>query len=211
VTRLARIALGPVGLEHVRTRLRPFERIDLEHYPGGYPLRATLSRIVRADGDVWTWAPPGWQPTLQDVRDESLPARISQRHHRDLLFAFILGYLKTPNHVMLIEDHDARSTDRPLRELPQWVAYGKHVYWYATDEDRTVLWKVLNWGIGLYTCMVLAGGEGLWTPGRRLTERRIERLAKSADHVVVDAFDFEGSVVWSRRRAGLRLSRGAAC
>jgi hypothetical protein len=202
------VPLGAVGLEHVRTRLRRFESADPERYPGGYPLRGALSRVLRGEGVVWTWAPPGWRPTLEDLRDASLPARVSQPHHRDLLFAFVQTFLRTPGHLMVIEDHDAGPHDRWLLQqprLPHWLAFGKHVYWYATPDDRRLVRKVLNWGMGLFKCAVLADIPQVWTPNDRLTRRQVEHVAQSAEHVVVDAFDFEGTVVWSRRVSGLRL------
>jgi hypothetical protein len=205
---LARVPLGSVGREHVIGHLQPFESSESE----GYPLRRALAGLVRNGGVVWTWAPAGWRPTLEQVRDASLPERITQRHHRDLLFAFIRSYLKTTTHLMVIEDHDSSPRDRFLLEeprLPQWVSHRNHVYWYATPNDLRTLWKVLNWGMGLYTSMALADGPALWTPTQRFTQRSIDRIADTAEHVVIDAFDFEGTVVWSRQAAGLRLSRTA--
>jgi hypothetical protein len=71
------------------------------------------------------------------------------------------------------------------------------VYWYATDPDGTLLRKVLNWGFGLFNCMALTRLGTSWPPAR-LTSARVRTLAEVADHVVVDAFDFEGTAVWSR-------------
>jgi hypothetical protein len=195
--RLSRISLGAVGLEHIKNRLR------VNKYAAGKPMRRALAQIPLEQGEAWTWAPRGWAPTLEDLRDESLPFGITQTHHRDLLVHFVLRYLAANGHLAIIEDDVATPNDPFLTEvpiLPQCIGFGDHVYWYATEPDIAVVRKVLVWGLGFFQCMALTHRRGDWPPRRIVNSRQIESLSHAADHFVVDAFDFWGTVVWSRRR-----------
>jgi hypothetical protein len=61
-----------------------------------------------------------------------------------------------------------------------------------------VVADLMRWGFGLFKCMVLTRPNGQWPPISVVTEADLEKLGRRADHVVVDAFDFDGFVVWSR-------------
>ncbi len=46
--------------------------------------------------------------------------------------------------------------------------------------------------------MVLTRPGGAWPPGNAVTVADLEGLAPGVEHLVVDAFDFDGFVIWSR-------------
>ena len=212
--RLSRVNLGAVGLAHIENHL-----IGYSKYTASKPMRRALARLPLEQGHAWTWAPPGWSPTLEDLHAGSLPGGISQTHHRDLLVDFATKYLTAKERLVLIEDQVATPQDPFLMEhvalegsaktfdrltasarplLTQWLGCGKHVYWYATEPKGSVVRKVIAQGLGFSQCMVLTKRGGLWPPARKLSSAHIASLARAADHFVVDAFDFWGTVVWSR-------------
>jgi len=194
--KLARVSLGTVGFQHIRDRLQ----VDPSRYFGDRPLRQALARLPLDDGVAWTWAPRGSVPTLAELRRGVLPGKTNQTRHRNLLVHFVLKHLTSNGRLALIEDESLKPRDSWLTKeppLPQWLGFRKHVYWYATEPDIALIRKVLVWGLGFYQCMVLTPSPDEWPP-KRLSSVQIERLAQTAEHVVVDAFDFWGYVVWSR-------------
>jgi hypothetical protein len=194
--RLSRVNLGGVGLAHIKNHLRGYSK-----YTAGKPMRRALAKLPLERGYAWTWAPEGWAPTLEDLHAGSLPGGISQTHHRNLLVDFAVKYLTANERLVLIEDEvatpqDPSRTERPV--LPQRLGFGKHVYWYATESNGRVVREVMACGLGFSQCMVLAKRGGHWPPTSGVNSTQIANLANVADHFVVDAFDFWGTVVWSR-------------
>ena len=63
----------------------------------------------------------------------------------------------------------------------------------------TAVAESLRWGLGLFNCIVLTPRPlSRSDQSGQLTVAEITSLAAVAQHVVVDAFDFEGFVVWDR-------------
>ena len=190
---LIRVGLGAAGLVHAMNRL---ERDK--------PLRRALSQLDLDQGDVWTWAASGTTFTLEDLRDGGLPDGITQESHRDAVAGFVAAYLQQPRRLAIVEDHDASPNDPWLADepvLPPRLGFGNHLYWYAANPDRALIDQVIRWGFGLFKCMALIRLADQWPPAGPVVESDIENLAASTDHFVVDAFDFEGFMVWSRQRS----------
>jgi hypothetical protein len=195
--RLARVRLGAIGFRHISDRLH----VDPSEYTAKKPLRRALAQLPLDQGVAWTWAPRESVPTLAELRGGILPGRTKQTRHRNLLVHFVLKYLTSNGDLALIEDESMKPGDPWLTKeppLPQWLGVGKHLYWYVTEPDIAVIRKVLVWGLGFFQCMALIPSIGEWPPDKRLSSVQIERLAQTADHIVVDAFDFWGYVIWSR-------------
>jgi hypothetical protein len=101
---------------------------------------------------------------------------------------------------MILEDHDASATDLSLKGLENrqtWMPRGEFVYWYANEPDNVR--PVLLAGMGLFTCMALLPKPSQWKSEmpHEITERDISAIAVATEHIVVDAFDFEGFIIWT--------------
>lgn len=194
--RLARVSLETVGFQHITDRLQ----LDPSDYTASKPLRRAFAQLPLDSGVAWTWAPRGSAVTLRDLGRGVLPGGTTQTHLRNLLVNFVVTYLTSKGHLALIEDEvkAARSLASKDPPMADWLGFGKHVYWYTTQPDIAVVRRVLANGLGFFQCMALAPSPDEWPPRKRLSTAQIERLAQSTDHVVVDAFDFWGYVIWSR-------------
>jgi hypothetical protein len=193
--RLSRISLGANGLAHIKGRL------GIDEYTRNKPLRNALAGLRFEDGEAWTWALPGVTFDLDDLRDAGLPEGITQEMHWDAMTEFALAYLANGVRLAIIEDHDSSPTDPWLAKepvLPPRLGMGNHLYWYSTSADPTQIAETTTSGFGLFKCMVLTEQKSPWPPVSPLTPVDLKGLANRADHIVVDAFDFEGFVVWSR-------------
>jgi hypothetical protein len=84
--------------------------------------------------------------------------------------------------------------------ISPWVAHNNRLYWYSTSPERSAVEQFLGDGVGLYTVIALAQHPGRWPPHNPLTRDDIREMALAVDHFAVDAYDFEGWVVWSRNR-----------
>lgn len=189
--KLSRASLGTVGLEHVKTRLE-----------WNRPLRQALRGRLQVPGETWTWALLGSNFTLRDLQDGDPSDGVTEPAHTSLMTDFILEYLVQPGGLAIIED-DASGpnapwlTNEPLlpTTLPR-LGVDDNLYWYATEPDREAVQDLMRWGFSLFKTMVLARPTRRWPPAHAVAED-IEGLAKTADHIVVDAFDFDGFVVWT--------------
>jgi hypothetical protein len=190
--KLNRTSLGTAGLDHVKSRLW-----------SNLPLGRALGERPLEQGEAWTWAAPGANLTLADLRDGDLTP--SERDsHQSLLMDFVVEYLATNGTVVIIEDHEATPDDPWLATEPDLppslprLGFGEHLYWFAVEPKRELVADLMRWGFGLFKCMALAQSTDRWPPATELTATDIAGLGRQADHVVVDAFDFDGFVIWSR-------------
>ena len=114
---------------------------------------------------------------------------------------FIVKYLGPGGRLALIEDAGSPSDAWLTREpdLPPRLACDDRLYWPIELPDPTAVSDSLRWGLGLFSCIVLTPQQlpKLERPGQ-LTPAQIVSLANLAQHVVVDAFDFEGFIIWDR-------------
>ena len=196
--KLSRVSLGSAGLTHVKDRLGGNE------YASNKPLRHALLKLSIDQGEVWTWAAPTATFTLLDLHAGGLPDGITQEDHRDVMTDFSVDYLAGTGRLAIIEDHDSTPFDPWLTKearlpagLPR-LAVDDHLYWYTTEPRRGLVSDLTLWGFGLFKCMALTHTSGPWPPASPLTPADFDVLANRTDHIVVDAFDFEGFVVWSR-------------
>jgi hypothetical protein len=153
------------------------------------------------DGEVWTWASPGTSVTVGDL-EGGLPGGMSQADHRQQLIGFIADYLQASGRLALIEDHDASPSDPWLASepvLPPRLACGKRVYWYIRIPERLAVDESLRWGLGLFNCIALSSYPLVIQESGQLTVPAIDLIAYATEHVVLDAFDFEGFIIWSRQ------------
>jgi hypothetical protein len=187
-----RLDLGAVGLDHV------------EKYFSGdwstYPLRNALSTLPLNQGRVWTWARSGMRITAQDLRD-GLPEGMDPWDQAECLVRYLKSYLAAGDRLVLLEDHDAGPADPWLekekdRVPPERLACADHLYWYATSAPMADKF-LFSWG-GLFSVMALGTNPLEVKPGGTIDERVIRLFGAAVEHFVVDAFDFEGSLVWSR-------------
>ena len=114
---------------------------------------------------------------------------------------FVKSYLASPGRLMILEDHDASPTAPFLREesvTDSWAACGEFLYWFSTNPQTVE--SVLHWGIGLFSCMALSRLPSHWNPEvqKQVSGTDLSEIAAVAEHIVVDAFDFEGFIAWSR-------------
>jgi hypothetical protein len=127
---------------------------------------------------------------------------VSQESHREAVTELVVSYLRYPGRIAIIEDYTASpSAEWLTRDPPNapWLAYGDHLYWYATSPQQPALDDFLGAGVGLHMCIALTTAPAGWPP-RALVEREVANLGRLADHFIMDAYDFEGWVIWSRVR-----------
>ena len=170
------------------------------------PLRQALKVRLQDQGDAWTWPPRGTNLTLVDLHDSDLPDGATQQIHWDLMMDFVVQYLAQDRRIAIIEDDssapgDPWLTKQPLlpSSLPR-LGVDHNLYWYVTEPDPGAVENLMRWGFGLFKTMALTRHNSQWPPGHAGTAADLERLANAADHVVVDAFDFDGFVVWTWSR-----------
>lgn len=191
--KLARVNLGAAGLDHVKDRIA-----------WGMPLSRVLGDLLLEQGEAWTWAPPSADLHITDLADSDLPDGVTQESQWDLMKDFVVEYLAGRERLAIIEDRESSPNSQWLKtqaELPPnlpRLGFGDHLYWYATEPDRVLVADMMRWGFGLFKCMVLTRPGGEWPHDHAVTAADLEGLAPGVDHLVVDAFDFDGFVIWSR-------------
>lgn len=166
----------------------------------GHSLRRALARLPWEEGHAWMWTTLTHPPDSETLREAGLPERITQESQRRSLTRFVVGYLRGPGRIALIEDFEASPADPPWPEETLKLsrfAVGRHVYWYASQPDQKRVFDTMRWGFSLFKCMALAAPGPAWPGGATVSEAEIARIGEICDHVVVDAYDFEGFVVWS--------------
>lgn len=193
-TPLTKVRLGGDALKFLRGRLG----VGVVLRPG-LPLRAALSQQPLDGGEVWTWAPNDAHFESSDF-ERGLPQDITPRDHLQLLKGFLQEYLDKPGHLVILEHHDAGSSDPFLaREPPgSTLVYQDFVYWYATNSGAVN--SLLQSGLGLFNCIALTRPSRRWAglPPVDLIADDFHYFAEAAEHFAVDAFDFEGFLLWSR-------------
>jgi hypothetical protein len=116
-----------------------------------------------------------------------------------MLARFMMQFLEVGGRLAILEDHDASATDPwPDGARGNWLSNDKFVYWYATNPNSVDL--MLDSGLGLFNCIALTrpvSGFGSHAQ-QQVSDTELTEMARAADHVVVDAFDFEGFVIWNR-------------
>jgi hypothetical protein len=190
---LERVELGAVGLEFVADRLTVWSEKP------ALLLHAELTKRDLAVGHVWTWAPYGRVIDAHDLMS-GLPEGVTQADHYRVLIGFVSDYLRSSGGVALIEDPEM-SPDHswpPGDPVPDTrTRCGDALCWYATKPAEVD--GIMLRGRSLFFCMVLLPPTSGWTnpAPARITSDAIKRFAHAAEHIVVDAFDFEGFIVWS--------------
>jgi hypothetical protein len=189
-----RQALGEDARRHLK------ERVGVAKQTPGLPLSTALRRLPLDEGEVWTWAPPGTSVSGRELQG-GLPKTMSQRGEQARLVEFIVKYLRPGGRLALIEDGSSPSAEWLTREpdLPPRVACEDRLYWPIESPDPAAVAKSLRWGLGLFNCIILTPVPlpREQQPGH-LSLAQVQSLADLARHVIVDAFDFEGFVVWDR-------------
>jgi hypothetical protein len=191
MTELAPLELGSVPEAFVRGRIGP-------GWDATYPLRGALGRLHFEEGSWWTWAPLGAE-IHASAFEEGLPVGMGQDQAQDQAAAFISDYLAQGDRMALLEDFEASPTDTWLskKQPPdERLACGNRLYWYATAPGMVA--PMMQWGRGLFCCVVLAPSGLPVSPGGAISGDQIRTLGAAAQHFLIDAFDFEGYVVWSR-------------
>jgi hypothetical protein len=191
----SRLRVGSSALEFVKGRLG----IGTQLRPG-LPLRRALSELLLDQGELWTWGPKEAHIQLGDL-ESGLPDGISQKGQRQMLAHFSEQYLENHGRILILEDHDASPADAFLNSKSArcpWIGLAEYLYWYATEPKQVQ--PVLECGLGLNNCLALSKGGSSWSTVKPslLTRDEINELARRTDHFVVDAFDSEGFLVWSR-------------
>ncbi len=193
--KLSRTSLGTAGVEHIKTRLN-----------WNKPLRQALKVRLQDHGEAWTWAPPGTNLNLVDLHDSDLPDGVTQQNHWDLMTEFVMEYLLQDGRLALIEDDSSTpgapwlTKDQLLPQSLPRIGVDGNLYWYVTEPDPGAVENLMRWGFGLFKTMALSRHNSQWPPAHAGTAADLERLANAADHIEVDAFDFDGFVVWSSGR-----------
>ncbi len=166
----------------------------------GLPMRRALADLPFDRGTFWTWAPGGTSIATDDFLS-GLPAGITQEGQRALLSRFLREFLAESGRLVIVEDHDASPADPWLKNAGVdrlWTTNGAFVYWCTTspaDVDA-----LLRSGLGLFNCIVATQSTDtfLLRESERVSDADLVEVAHTSQHVVVDAFDFEGFIVWSR-------------
>lgn len=165
-----------------------------------YPMRQALAELDLRAGHVWTWAPVGTRLTRQDLTD-GIPEGMDQGTARAEALRFIERYLESGERLVLLEDYEASPSDPWLSkeaEIPrERLSSGKRLYWYATLAGQVE--PLLRWGCGLGCCLVLTSSVLGLVARDELSRQEVIGAASRTDHFLIDAFDFEGYVVWSRQ------------
>jgi hypothetical protein len=195
---LAKVRLDEAySVEFLRGRLGI--GVALRH---GLKLRAALSRLPLDAGEIWTWAFKSTQVKQGDL-EGGLPQGITQEDHRRLLTQFLKGYLAMPGGFAILEDHDMTPSDELVGTHPpgSFLVSDELLYWHAANSEAVD--SMLQFGLGLFNCIALSKLSPRWAgPPVGLKAQDFNVIAGLSDHIVVDAFDFEGFVVWSRLRFG---------
>ena len=187
-----RVELGADGARFVRGRIGGWTG-------EGYALREGFAGRQLASGRFWTWSSTGIEVRMSDLED-GLWVGISQREMHDQAVQFISEYLALGSRLALLEDYEASPHDSWLaqRQPPvEQLVCQERLYWYATDPS--MVRPMLLWGKGLFCCVALAPTTARLRPGSEVPVELIRGLAAMADYFIVDAFDFEGYMVWSGR------------
>jgi hypothetical protein len=120
----------------------------------------------------------------------------------DLMKVFVIDHLSRGNRMAIIEDFEASPSDPRLKShqhLPPKVETREHVYWYATTPDIDHVTEFMTWGFSLFKCLALTTLTIPWPPqADPVDDQVLMDLAARAEHIVVDAYDFDGFVIWSR-------------
>jgi hypothetical protein len=167
----------------------------------GMPLADSLRALPLPEGRFWTWAPQATEVTLGDVKT-GLPSGVTQESAQDAFLKFAVDYLTPPHRLVVFEDFVSRVGDPALAsEAPKsHAALGEYIYWYATESDREQLEALMSWSAPR-SCIVLTRPSTDWAARApsHVTIANLHDVAVNSDHFAVDAFDFDGLVVWSRR------------
>lgn len=95
---------------------------------------------------------------------------------------------------------DQPQLGRFAQQRPSRWGHPADSLWYVTEPDPAAVDDLMRWGFGLFKTMALSRHNCQWPPAHAGTAADLERLANAADHIVVDAFDFDGFVVWTSSR-----------
>ena len=199
MTDLARVGLGVAPTDLARTRIGP-------GWDPSYPLRDALDHLHLEDGTWWTWAPPGSEILAPDLEEGRLPPGVGQHEVQEQALEFVSEYLAEAGRLALLEDWAASPSDPWItKDQPpaERFACGTRLYWYATEP--AMVRPMLLWGGRLFCCVVLAPVAFPVTSGAVIDTEQVRALGSTADHFLLDAFDFEGYVVWSRSATSIGL------
>lgn len=190
------VELDSTAIDYLRERLYSGQDAASRRLP----LRTALAGLPLNSGTIWTWGPRGVVIHGADLAG-GLPDAITQEGHRQALSRLLTDYLAADGKAVLLEDHDASPTDQFMRRRERqtgWKTYNEFVYWYSTTSDQVA--DMLQAGLGLYNCLALTRPtETLLDNKRRNIQLAdIEDMSRATEQIVVDAFDFEGFIVWSR-------------
>jgi hypothetical protein len=127
---------------------------------------------------------------------------VASQGQRARLVEFIVEYLRTGGRLALIEDALTSPLDAWLAKepvLPPHLACGARLYWPVELASESAVAESVRWGTGPFTCIAMTPQPLSRSVALgQLTVAEIVSSAHSSQHVVVDAFDFEGFVIWSR-------------
>lgn len=193
----SRLLLGASALDYLKGRLG---NGSVPMRPGLPLRRALLEQLSIENGIVWTWAPHARVNDSIDP-DGRLPTGTSQEGELQMIALFLKQYLEVGGRLAIMEDHDASATDPwPENDMSKEfrITNGTFLYWYAADAG--IVDPMLESGLGLFTCIALTRPTPNFANGRptQISDSDFVEMARATEHLVVDAFDFEGFIIWSR-------------
>jgi len=189
---LERVDLGREAAAYIRWSLSESRRA-LSSYLQALPLEA---------GRMFTFVPSDAEHSrLSEFRAGVLHGRGSYESLAKLALAYLA---KDGRRYLIFEDVFVEVGNAWLEDPTiQYFTYGAEVYHFLAVEsatEETVLQTIDN-AKGYVTNGILTGGSSLplVQSGSCLDMLQLQALAEAADYILVEAYDGEGFLVWTRR------------
>ncbi len=188
---LERIPLGPEAIAHIRWSLSS----------SGRTLSTLLQALPLESGRAFTFAPSGTdRAPLARFREGVLGSIEAYAG----IASFVMAYLeRTSTRYFVLEDVLVESGDPWLQSMPgNYVRYGLEVYHFVSggDVSEDAVLQAIDNAKGYVTNAILTGGMSgpVLQRGDDVSEQQLMALCTSTDYIVVEAYDGEGFVIWSR-------------
>lgn len=186
------------ALDHVRDRLSL-----------GNLLASRVSALPLESGSVSTLLPERVNPSKvsnsRTLREGGIAEPSESREIERAVAEFISGYLSRSERQLAIFEHSLANASDPWVakcEIPLFVQ-GAKIFFYLTQSDaqpdRILLtMRAARTALAMMAVLTNLGTLETITDRQSVPSELIEVLAENTQHVIVDAYDGEGFLVWSR-------------
>lgn len=194
---LQQVDLGLDGINHIRWSLSQ-SLSSLSSY--------LLQTLPLDAGRVFTFAPTEiGARRLANFREGIFGAREAPKA-LDRVCMLAVAYLRRSGpRYLIFEDVNAQVGDPWLKNaFVRAVSYDGEIYHVlgTEDVDKAAVRRTMSYAKGYVTNGILTGSLSIppLQPGQHLEVSQLIALAEATDFVLVEAYDGESFVIWSRRR-----------